>query len=97
MSASALQDSGASHNLIDAPQVIKFINTIQMFLLCSAEPMEVHFADNFSVVSHQIAHLPFHFADGAIHTLEFRVVSALNHAIILGMPFLPTLNPQINW
>ena len=58
--------------------------------------MEVHLSDNYSVVSHQIVHLPLHFADGAIHTVEFRVVYALNHAIILGMPFLPTLNPQIN-
>ena len=59
--------------------------------------MEVHLADNSSFISHQIVHLPLQFADGAIHTVEFRVVPALNHAIILGIPFLHTLNPSIDW
>ena len=57
----------------------------------------MHLSDNSSVISHQIVHLPLKFADGAIHTVEFRVVPALNHAIILEIPFLYTLNPSINW
>ena len=59
--------------------------------------MEVHLADNSSVISHHIVHLPLYFADGAIHTVEFRVVPALNHAIMLGMPFLHTFSPSIDW
>ena len=39
-------------------------------------------------------YLPLQFADGAIHTVEVRVVPALNHAIILGMPFLHIVNPS---
>ena len=45
--------------------------------------MEVHLADNSLVVSYQIVHLPWKFADGAIHTVDFWVGPALNHAIIL--------------
>ena len=59
--------------------------------------MEVHLADNYLVISHQIVQLPLKFADGAVHSVEFSVVAALNHAIILGMPFLHILNPRIYW
>ena len=97
MSASALLDSGASHSFIVAPQVTKFSNSTQKFLLCSAEPIKVHLAENYSVISDQIVHLPLQFADGAIYTVEFWVVPAFNHAILLGMPFLYTLNPSIDW
>ena len=58
--------------------------------------MEVHLADNSSVISHQYIHLPLKFADGAIHNFEFWVVPALNHAIILRIPFPYTLNPSID-
>ena len=57
--------------------------------------MEVHLADNFYAISHQIVHLPLQFAEGAIHTVEFWVFPALNHVIILGMPFIYTLDPSI--
>ena len=59
--------------------------------------MEVHLADNFSVISHQIVHLLVQFADGVVHTVEFWAVPVLNHAITLGMPFLHTLNTSIDW
>ena len=59
--------------------------------------MEVHLADNSSAVSHQIVHLLLQSTDVDIHTVEFRVVPALNHAIILGISFLHILNPSINW
>ena len=58
--------------------------------------MEVHLADNSLVISHQTVHLPLQFADSAIYTVKFEV-SALNHAIILGMLFLHKLNPSIDW
>ena len=58
--------------------------------------MEVHLANNSSVISHQIVHLPLQFADVAIHTVGFWIVPALNHAIILRMPFLHILNPIID-
>ena len=45
----------------------------------------MHLVENSSVVSYQIMHLSLQFADGAIHTVKFCVVSALNHAIILGL------------
>ena len=50
--------------------------------------MEVHLADNPLVISHQIVHLPLRFANSAIQTVEFRVVLALNNAIIIGMTLL---------
>ena len=59
--------------------------------------MEVHLAGNSSAISHQIVHLPLQFADGTIYTVEFRIVSSLNHAIILGMPFLCILKLSIDW
>ena len=59
--------------------------------------MEVHLTDISLFFSHQIVYLPLQFGGGAIHTFEFWVVPALNHAIILGMPFLHTLNPSIDW
>ena len=55
----------------------------------------MHLAKNSSVISHQIVHLPVQFAYGAIHTVEFWVLPSLNNAIILGIPFLHTLNPSI--
>ena len=58
--------------------------------------MEVHLADNSSVISHHIVYLPMQFADGAIHPVKFLVLSALYHAIILGTPFLYTFNPIID-
>ena len=58
--------------------------------------MELLLADNYSVVSQQIVHLPLQFTDSAIHTDEFRVVSSFNHAIILEMTFLHILNPSID-
>ena len=42
-------------------------------------------------------HLPLQFADGAIHTVEFHVFSALNYTIILGMPFPHILKPSTYW
>ena len=59
--------------------------------------MEVHLADSSSVFSHQIVHLPLQYADGAIHTVDFRIVLTLNHTIILVMPFLHRINPSVDW
>ena len=47
----------------------------------------MHLADIYSVIYHQIVHLPLKLADGTVHTIEFWEVPALNHAIILEMPF----------
>ena len=41
-------------------------------------------------------HLPLQFANGAIHTVEFRVLPALNQAIILRMPLLYTISTDID-
>ena len=95
VSASAVLDSGASHNFIAAPQFTRFSNNVKKSFFCPGKPMEVHLADNSSAVSHQIVHLPLLFADGAVHTAESWAVPALNHAIILGMPFLHKFNPII--
>ena len=84
MYASVLLDSGASHNFIAAPQATKFSNNAYKSFLCSVDPMELHFSDNFSLFSHQIVHLALQFADGAMHTFEFWVFTALNHTITLG-------------
>ena len=51
VSASALLDSGASHYFIAAPQLIKFINNVQKSISYPGEPIEVHLADNSSVIS----------------------------------------------
>ena len=58
MSTIVLLDSGASHNFIAAPQAIKFSNSIHKFFLYPDKPIEVHLANIFSVISHQIVHLP---------------------------------------
>ena len=58
MSTSALLDTGASQNFIAAPQATNFSNNFQKSLLCSAHSMEVHLADNSSVISHRIVRLP---------------------------------------
>ena len=68
-----------------------------MSLLCPAEPMELHLADNSTAISHQIVHLALKFSDGTMHIVEFRVVLALNHAIILEIPFQHKFNPSIDW
>ena len=97
MFASVLLNSDTSHNFIAAPQVIKFRNSVHKSFLYSAEFLEVYLAENSSIIYLQIMQLPLQFADGVIYTVEVRVVPALNYAIILGMPFLYTLNPNIDW
>ena len=57
----------------------------------------MYLTDNPSVIPHHIVHLPLIFADAIIHTIELWVIPALDHAIILGMPFLYTLDPPIGW
>ena len=57
----------------------------------------MHLADNSSVISHQVVHLQLKFADGAMHTVKLWVVPALNHIIILGMPFLHKFIPSNYW
>ena len=41
-------------------------------------------------------HLPLKSADGAVYTVESQVVLALNHAKILGTPFLHKFNHSVN-
>ena len=56
----------------------------------------MHLDNNSLVISHQIVYLLLNFADSAVDAVEFWVVPALNHAIILGIPFLHIYNPIIN-
>ena len=93
-----LLDSGASHNLIAVPlnaitKLTKFCNSIQNSLLCSAEPLKVHLAGNFSIIYHHILLLPLKLADGGVHPVELWVAPALNYAIIFYMTFLYKFSP----
>ena len=88
MSTSALLDISASHTFIAAPQVTKFYYSIQKSLFYPDERMEMHLAYNSLVICHQIVHFPLKLADGAVYTVKFWVVPALNHAIILEIPSL---------
>ena len=45
-------NSSVSHNFKAPRQVAKFDNSIQEFLLCTAEPMEAHLTDYSSLISH---------------------------------------------
>ena len=69
MSLSAQLD-GASKNFIAIPQIIKFSNSIQKFLLCSSKPIELHLAESSSLISHQIVHLLLKVSDSTIHTVD---------------------------
>ena len=53
--------------------------------------------ENYLEVSHQIMHLLLQFANGAVHTVEFWLVPAFNHAINFRIPFLHELYPTIDW
>ena len=59
--------------------------------------MEVHLAKKSSVISHQTVYLQLQLAKSTIYTVEFRIVTAWNHSIIMVIPFLYTLKPSINW
>ena len=59
--------------------------------------MELHLADNSSMISSQIVHLSLVFAYGAMRTVEFWLVPVLNHTMIFGMPFLHNFNSSIDW
>ena len=65
-------------------------------MLCPDELIKVHLTDIYSFISIQIVHLPLKCAEGAVYTIEVQVFPALNQTIILGMPFLHQLNPNIN-
>ena len=56
----------------------------------------MHLADNNKIISIQNLEIPLKFAENIEYTVEFRVVPALNHQIILGMPFLYQVNPLID-
>ena len=71
--SSVLLDSGASHNFIAAPRIIKFRNGVEKSLLYPSEPIGVHLSDNYAAISHHIVHFPLKFADDTVHTIEFWV------------------------
>ena len=52
MSESALLDIAASPSLIAAPQVIKYSYSAKKQLMCPLEPLEPHFTDKSTVISH---------------------------------------------
>ena len=57
----------------------------------------MHLIDNCFIIYYQIVHLPLKFADSAVHTVVFWIVTALNYAIILVRPYLYKFNPIIDW
>ena len=59
------------------------VKNIQKSLVYPIKPIKVHFYDNLSVISAQIVHLPLIFANSAVFTVEYWVVLALTHTVIL--------------
>ena len=78
------------------PKLLNLVKIFRSLFLCFFGPIDVYLAENSSIVFHQIVHLPVQYADGTIYTVEFRIIPVLNHAIILGMPFVHAFNPNIN-
>ena len=86
VSASALLDSTASSNFIAMPQVT---NPVIIFRNPCCDLLRLWKCIWLII--------PFQYADGAIYTVDFWVAPALNHATIMGMSFLHTLNLSIDW
>ena len=59
--------------------------------------MEVRLATGIVVYSTQVASSCVTFGNGVAHSVPFRVVPELSAGVILGMPWLRTVNPRIDW
>ena len=59
--------------------------------------MQVRMANKDVVLSSKTVCLPLRFSDGPCINVEFRVVPRLNHPMILGMSWLASYNPQVDW
>ena len=59
--------------------------------------MYITLANKAKVLSSRCVTLRVMLPEDVPHDIEFRVVPKLNHAIILGMPWLDSANPTIDW
>ena len=59
--------------------------------------MHVKTANKETLLSTKTATLQVQFNKDLIMPVEFRVVPRLNHPVILGMQWLATYNPTIDW
>ena len=91
-------DSGATHNFVSTTMFETLKAAAQgVTWRYAAEPLRISLADNSVVSSSKIASIPLQFDEHELQTVDFRVVSKLNHPLILGLAWLRTHNPSIDW
>jgi len=93
----ALVDSGASSNFVDSG----LISAYQSLLSSLAEPIQLSLFDGSPAMAGFIRHsldTPIRFADDTSHSLSMLVTTLHPSAqVVLGLPWLRTYNPDIDW
>ena len=94
--AVALVDSGATHSFISEQLV-----STHGLAVSQGQSMSVTLADGSSIEATEICVVPLVFCSGSGRavscTVECRVLSRLNHDVVLGHDWLHNVNPAINW
>jgi len=90
----ALVDSGASANLISESLVLSF----QIPVVPKKIPYRVIMANRAVATSINFETLPIWLCFGShLERISFDVMPSLSHPLIVGLPWLETHNPEINW
>lgn len=86
-------DSGATHNFMSVRTAERSRLKLQ-----NCNVMRVRLANGVVVFSKQCVSASVSFGQGVVHRdVAFRVVPELNVPVLLGMPWLRTTNPAIDW
>ena len=92
-------DSGATGNFLDIKEAekhgIKGVKKEQPYQLLVVDGEAI--GSNKGMVTHETNRLTMKMLKGHTEEIQFDLVAMGNHVVILGMPWLKTHNPQIDW
>lgn len=90
-------DSGATHNFADASIVHKLEQIAGKRLWhWVGKPLAIQLADHTTIYSHKAMTLALDIGGRNQH-VDFAIIDQLNHPLVLGMRWLKTAQPIINW
>ena len=90
-------DSGATHNFANANIVCKLEKIAGKRLWhWVGKPLAIQLANQATIYSHKSITLALDIGGRNQH-VNFAIIDQLNHPLVLGMKWLQTANPIINW
>ena len=91
-STTALIDSGATHNFVAK----RFVRSVRLHTHLT-ESLSVTLADGSKLVIQHTCYLPVKVAPGLSHVVKCHVMPSMPQNLILGMQWLSTVQPLIDW